>query len=62
MTRAEEKEYEEFEVNLDANTYEALSIMAQERGISVDELASEIVTAELRKEIEAAQQDDKNDA
>lgn len=62
MTEAAQKDYEEFEVEIDQETYDALSVIAEERGMSVDDLASEIVTAEIQKEIEAAKKEQNDNA
>ena len=62
MTEAAQKDYEEFEVEIDQETYDALSVIAAERGMSVDDLASEIVTAEIQKEIEAAKKEQDDNA
>lgn len=62
MTEAAQKDYEEFEVEIDQETYDALSVIAEERGMSVDDLASEIVTAEIQKEIEAAKKEQDDNA
>lgn len=62
MTQAAQKDYEEFEIEIDQETYDALSIIAQERGISVDDYVSELVTDHLKKEIEAAQKEKDDNA